>query len=322
MKPLRIFLISLIATAFLVAPMTHAQQPGKGSLSISPLIIESQVDPGKSTSREIIVRNGNSATYEVRFEAADVEIENGTHNVQFLPPVSKQNRLKSLASWLVPDGATTFTLSPGKQVIFPFHFVPPEQVASGDYYASLNFYYKPQGEQQTGNISVRQSLGCLLLVSVDGGGQAANAAPYTITPLTLTRKSNDTEVSLRFTNNTLRYAGVKPVITLKDPAGEIYYQKEGASKRIFPSEQAEVLHSFPNTYYAAKQPLTMFYTLWDREGKTKYYEETVPLQASSVPQPFEFSPTLIVLLGVAAFALLGVRVVYKSRKQPRKSKRR
>ena len=266
--PILFFLLALI-------PQAMAQ----GTISISPLIMEMEIEGDKSYVREIIVKNTNGIPYEVTFEAFDVEINPQNHNVSFLPPESKGNKQKSLASWIVPESPLQFVVNSGEAVPFRFSFAAPLDAVTGDYYGSLNFSYRPQAQVKNGNVQVRQSLGSLLLVGLNGTSVVEPSSPYHVSRLVLKRKAEETEVGVDFSNETLRFIHLKPLISLQDPTGEIYYQKEGLSKRVFPGEKASVLHSFPNIYLAAAQDLTLHYSLWDKGGDRKLYEEKMALDS-------------------------------------------
>lgn len=284
------------------------------TVSISPLIMEMEIEGDKSYVREIIVKNTNGIPYEITFEAFDVEINPQNHNVSFLPPESKGNRQKSLASWIVPESPTQFVVNPDEAVPFRFSFAAPLDAVAGDYYGSLNFYYRPQSQVKNGNVQVRQSLGSLLLVSLNGTNASAPTEPYNVSRLVLNRKAEETEVSVDFSNETLRFIHLKPLISLQDPTGEIYYQKEGLSKRVFPGEKAHVLHAFPNVYLAAAQDLTLHYSLWDKGGDRKLYQEKVPLDSLRSAAGFDTSRLREWLLIGAGILLVAAGGVYLRRR--------
>lgn len=276
--------------------------------------MEMEIENTKTYLRNVTVKNTNAVAYEISFEAFDVEIDPDTHNVKMLPTVSRGNTLRSLASWIIPSSEPTFVLQPGEEKIFEYRFSAPVDAQPGDYYGSLNFYYKPVGVEQNGNITVRQSLGSLLLVSLAGPTPISGIEPYTLSKLSLNRMSDKTEVALDVQNNTLRFIHVRPLITLKDVKGDIFFQKEGVSKRVFPGEKSSVVHFFPNVYLSTEEDLTLYYSLWDRQKKEKLYEEVVPLGplrgASASFDSFEW---LLLWGGGAILLVLAAACWYKHR---------
>lgn len=305
-------MFSFLAVVMLV-PLAQAQLAHR-SIEISPLIMEMEVDNSKSYVREILVKNKNAVAYEVTFEAFDVEIDPDTHNVKFLPTESKQNQMKSLASWIVPESPMQFVVNPDESIPFRFSFAAPLDAVAGDYYGSLNFYYRPQSQLKNGNVQVRQSLGSLLLVSLNGANESEPSEPYNVSRLVLNRRAEETEVSVEFSNETLRFVHLKPLVSLQDRTGEIYYQKEGLSKRVFPGEKANVLHSFPNIYLAAAQELTLHYSLWDKTGDRKLYQEKVPLDSLRSAAGFDSARLRGWLLIGAGVLLVAAGGVYLRRR--------
>jgi hypothetical protein len=299
-------LISLTAGVFWI-PSASAQQ---GSISISPLIMEMDVEKSTVYEREILVKNSNGVPYEVTFEAFDVEIDSMNHNISFLPPESKRNTQRSFASWIVPISPVQYVVAPGEKAAFRFQFQVPEGATPDDYYGSLNFYYRPVTQVQSGNVQVRQSLGSLLLVSLNGASETAPQSPYSISRLILNRKSEETQVSLDFTNETLRFVHLKPLISLKDAEGEIYFQKEGLSKRVFPGETSSIPHAFPNVYLAAAADLKLQYSLWDKKGEQKLYEEELSLDSLRSAAGFDVSQLRSWILIGAVVLLVAVFSVY------------
>lgn len=305
-----LLLLSLIFASYV--PKAFAQ----GAIEISPLILELEVERGTSYAKEVIVRNSNAVPYEISFESLDVEIDPQSHNVKFLSSESKNNQKKSLASWIVPGAPAPFQLGPGEERAFRFRLDLPAGIVAGDYYGSLNFYYKPLAQEQNGNVKVRQSLGCLMLVSLNGdAGAAVSSAPYDITRFFMRKNAQETEVSVDFMNNTLRFVQVKPLITLQTTAGEIYFQKEGRSKRIFPGEKSTIPHSFPNVYLDAEEPLEMHYSLWDKQGGTKHYEETVSLESLRTAPSGSFSGWRGLLVGSGGLVFCAMLVLYFVRRK-------
>lgn len=305
----RLLFLSFFLLPLVVARTPHpafAQQVNS-SISISPLIMEIEMENVQSYLKTIKVKNTNAVPYQITFEAFDVEIDPSTHNVKLLPATSKQNHAKSLASWMIPSGESTFVLQPKEEKIFEFQISAPVEALPGDYYGSVNFYYVPAESVKNGGIAIRQSLGCLLLVSLLGENPAMDQQPYDIAQVELQRGIQETEVSLQISNNTLRYVQVRPFLSIRDEKGEVFFQKNGASKRVFPGETTFVTDSFPSVYAAGEQ-MTLEYALWDRQKKLKLYEETIPLEVFR-GAPLPYFTGLRTGLQVAGGILLGV-IIY------------
>lgn len=254
----------------------------QGGVSITPLISDLDLSQGNSYQRNIRIRSVDDTDLQVDIEVFDVQIDHESHAVSFLPEESKQNTQKSLASWIQPFGEQSFVLESGSERTVSYQIVVPENAPPGNYYASVNFYYAVSGEREFGNVQVRQSIGSLVLVNVGGDNgtdeeKAQDERDFEVSDLTLSPNGEDTRVWVDFTNNTLRYVHLKPQLTIRDTKGEVYYQKQGKSKRVFPGQSFAFQESFPNTYMQAVDGLELEYALWDKQQDEKYFEQKVSL---------------------------------------------
>lgn len=275
-------LCSLLLTIVL-APLVSAQglDPGKGSITINPLVMDMKLEKGKQYDREIEVKNISSTDYSITFETFDVSIEPTSHNVSFLPKESKQNARKSLASWVKPVNELQFELPAGETVKYPLKIEIPAGVDSGDYFASLNFYFRDANKVVTpGSVSVRQSLGSLLLVGLNGGGPVESLSDYQFSDILMNPNGKTVGVSVQMTNDSLRYVQVKPQLSIWSDDGEMQYQSVGKLVRVFPGDTQTVAHAFPKAYLSSTEKLSMGYVLWGPEGKVKYYEGEVALETA------------------------------------------
>lgn len=314
-----------VLTILTIAPLTHAQVTS-GSISISPLTMELILEVGKSTDHRITVKNSFAVPYAISFEALDVEIASDTHSVKFLPPESKGNTTKSLASWVRPVGSSTFQLEPDQDKVFSFRLEPPQGISPGDFYASLNFYYQPvEAGESGGRVQVRQSLGSLILVSVAGTGTPATAAQdYTISEPRVSLLGDSVEVLTDVRNNTLRYIHLKPLLSVVSKEGNVVYQKDGKSKRVFPGEATVMEDTFPQSVVALAEGLTLKYSLRDARSQTSYFESSVSLDNLSaswlgvIRQSLLWITGALILIGLAVLMLRGGKGDVKPSKRKRK----
>lgn len=272
-------LLSAVFFCVQAVGFAHAQDLGRGTISVTPLIIELELDAGDTVEREIQVQNMNNVVYEISFESFDVEVERETHNVNFLPEASKQNVERSLASWVSPLGSSSLQLDVGEQLDFGFEIDVPELVAPGDYYSSLNFYYTPvDGQQGDGTVLVRQSLGVLLLLTVKGDGDiTAETVEFDFSGPQLRSDKDGVQLEVDIFNNSLRYVHLKPVLSLLTAAGETLFESEGSSKRVFPGERTTLGHEISAEQLVSGEALELHYAFWDRQGQTQYYQGKVLL---------------------------------------------
>jgi|CXWL01.1.fsa_nt_gi hypothetical protein len=306
MNSLRTLLLSLMAgTIFLSVPVVQAQ----GGISISPLISELEVVPGQSYEKVIQVTNKDVVPLEISIEPFDIEIQSETHGVTFLPESSRRNIPRSLAAWVDESKPASFVLEPGEQQPIELEIKVPDEANSGDYFASLNVYYRSTLASTQANILVKQSIGSLLLVSIASPGEIKAAAPtdYMAVGPTLGIGRELVSLTTELKNNTLRYIRVKPLVTVLDDKDTILYQREAPPKRVFPGENAEFAQDFPSKYLTLKEPLRSVILLASVDGAEQYFETTVDLteyQADYEVGKFPFDPVKVFLSAGAVIILI------------------
>lgn len=253
------------------------------AITVSPLILEFDIEEGKRYEHAFQVSNSFSSDYQIHFEAFDVEIEPESHNVEFLPEVSKRNVQKSLASWIKPRGEISFVLPSQLTRRFIVDIEVPRGIDTKDYYASVNFYFTALDQSSgEGVVQVRQSIGSLLLASMGDAGDVSSGeeTEYSFSDLSEEIQGDEVKVSVGIRNDSLRYVHLRPLLRILDQEGAVYFQSQGDSKRIFPGEFDELSHSFPLKYLGSSEPLHVSFQLWDRLGKKKYFEKEQPLESN------------------------------------------
>jgi hypothetical protein len=321
MKRLNLLFSTILSLSVLLGTVQYAMAQ-EGTISISPLINELSITHGQEYQREIEVKNVNTLqSYEITVIPFDISVDPDSHNVSFFPEESKQNELRSLASWVVFDENESFSVSPGEVQTISYHLEIPETVRAGDYYAAFNVYFDLIGNQErvNGGVEVRQSIGSLLLVTLSKNGEVEGVSfqDLVFSELTLEQTADEVVVNLNVLNNLLNYLNVEPMIEITDRSGETFFKQQGLAKRIFPGESTEVVHSFPVSYAQSQQPLVMNYALLAKAQNEKLYESRVEIGA---PVPFltrvtEIKYVLIVSIGIIVLILTGVTYRRKKRKK-------
>jgi len=318
-------LIGLVLSCVWTMGVSQARAAnGEGGININPLIMELSLVPGKSYDHKVTVSNSSKVSdFIVNAEAFDVAIEPETHNVKFFDDASKKNVNKSLAAWIVPESDLALLVESKEVKEYHFKIEVPAEAQSGNYYASVNFYFEAKGQQtKFGNVKVRQSIGTLMLVNVGSEGEEelhGAALDYEMSALELVPGEEETNLVINFFNNGLKYIHLRPLIQIVDAAGEVYYQKEGSSLRVFPGDKSTIESAFPNSYLAKANELTLNYSLVDKEKGDKYYEKALALSVLgdgrvvmdgfSVVETFKW----LVLFSVM-FTVLYVLLLWKSRR--------
>ena len=275
MKTFLSVLVTFLAMS-LMSLVSPVQAQG-GSITVSPLHLDAAFEAGQKAEKEIVVKNINDQAFSIGLELADVEIDPATHNVRFLPPSSLKNSQRSLASWISPKTSMPFVLEPGEERAVTVQIAVPRGIESGDYYASLNFSFQPVEAGKVRMVQVKQSVGALLLASVSGI-DGAEAELLQEVSFEVDSRGDETWVKASLQNAGLRYIQAKSQLKLSGGMGDVYYLKEGASQRIFPGEEVKYESSLPSHLLTEKPLMTLTYSLWDKDGQTKFYEKAISVR--------------------------------------------
>lgn len=299
-------------------PKVSAQED-LGSVSVTPLIVEISQEPGQTYEQEIVVRNTNGRVMEVVAEAFDVEIEPVSHNVRFLPESSRGNQQRSLASWLeFPE--EPFRLAPGETESFSVQVVAPSIANPGDYYASINFYYSPiDADQDDGTVKVRQSIGSLVLLQLSGE-EVAETDDYVFSDVRMEPSGDNVKVLVSASNDTLRYAHIRPQLTIFDEGGEVYYQSLGAITRVFPGETLDISHRFPREYLDSIIPLTLKVDLQGQTADTLYYSREISLVDADSSSMMASPNVIAIVIIIAVLFLISCWYLKKRQSASQKTK--
>ncbi|MCI0479445.1 hypothetical protein L0Y59_02775 [Candidatus Uhrbacteria bacterium] len=150
------FLVSSFALLFLFAADASA-------FTVSPVIVDIGVEPGKSTQGALTVMNDGerTRTYYVSVQKFVAQGEEG--HQEFLPEEDRTG----LASWIVPQ-AKSITLGPKESAEFTYAVVVPEGAEPGGHYAALFFSSLPETLDEDSSVGMGAKTGVLFLLKVPG----------------------------------------------------------------------------------------------------------------------------------------------------------
>jgi hypothetical protein len=129
-------------------------------VSISPVRVELAGDPGGTVEGKFEVYNNEreTKTFFTSYQNFDTEDETGTP--RFL---SSQ---EGLATWI--SAASKVTVAPGQRVQVPFKVAIPRDAEPGGYFSAIFISTVPPEDADSGQISLGQRVGTLLLLRVNG----------------------------------------------------------------------------------------------------------------------------------------------------------
>lgn len=159
--------LSLLVVGLLVVPSkAHAVTSSTGSgqaLEIGPPVINLSVDPGKTVTTQISLRDVSSTSLLVNGQINDfiASGEDGTPKILLDGTTSPY----SFKAWVAP--LTSLTLQPKQIKTLTVSISVPANASPGGYYGVVRFTGTPPGLDGTG-VSLAASLGSLILLTVNG----------------------------------------------------------------------------------------------------------------------------------------------------------
>ena len=145
-----IFLIALVAAA--LVPVSSS------ALTVSPVRLELNADPGQNISGEYRVTNDTTSPRTYYSVAENFRAQDDTGVPQFVREET------GLASWV--SGPESITLAPFETKIIPYSIAVPNDAKPGGYFAAQFWASKPQ--VAAGGNTVGYRLGVLMLLRVNG----------------------------------------------------------------------------------------------------------------------------------------------------------
>lgn len=232
----------IFAGALLFHPLLGvAQTTGTAQgLTISPFLLERQLNKGETLNDTIEVSNTTGRTLPISIVVEDFQPVGDNGQEQFLPAGQGDPRY-SLSSWITIQNSPKLVLGPNERTNVDFSITPPADAEDGGHYGAIMFSF--QGASVNGSaVQVTQQLGAILLVKlgkVTEDGDIAQFGPehsfYEYPPVTFTTRFKNTgnvHVQPRGSINIYNMFGKETASVLVNPDA---LNVLPSSERIFPS---------------------------------------------------------------------------------------
>ncbi|MBU1032663.1 DUF916 domain-containing protein [Patescibacteria group bacterium] len=159
---LRSALFSLIGVSGLFG-LLFFHTPIVRAITVSPVIVDLEIDPGKSTQGSLHITNSTekTATYYLNVQNFVAQGEEGHQD--FLP----EGELFGLASWITPE-TESVTLEPNESGDFRYVVNVPQDAEPGGHYAAVFFSTRPASAEEGSSVGVGAKTGILFLLRVAG----------------------------------------------------------------------------------------------------------------------------------------------------------
>jgi hypothetical protein len=157
----------IILCAGTVSAVTTGTDSSGQALEISPPVITLSVDPGKTVTTQINIRDISPTKLVVTGQINDFVAagEDGTPKLLIDEKDQIEDNPYSMKTWIAP--INSLTLNPKEIKKLPITINVPANAAPGGYYATVRFTASAPGIDSSG-VALSASLGSLLLVKVNG----------------------------------------------------------------------------------------------------------------------------------------------------------
>lgn len=159
-------LLSLIIVGYCFISQVRAALPGEG-LTISPPILEIELNPGESKTNIIRISNPTSSIVQAYPKVMDFKAKGETGEPAFIEQ-DERNSSYSLAKWITFE-ETKIALAPEQVKEFRYTISVPSNAEPGGHYGAVFFVSEPpEKESQSSQVSLSTMIGSLVLVKVPG----------------------------------------------------------------------------------------------------------------------------------------------------------
>jgi hypothetical protein len=158
------FLFSMIfGSGNLAFAQTDASRPSQG-LSISPFILERQMDKGQTLKESIEVTNTTDRTLPIDISLNDFAAQGDNGQQTFIEP-GEGDQTYSLSKWITVSNNPKFVLKAGEKTQIDFSITAPQTAENGGHYGAVVFSFS--GAPVEGSaVQVSQKIAAIILVKL------------------------------------------------------------------------------------------------------------------------------------------------------------
>lgn len=242
------------------------------SLTLTPAVLEAQVQRGATYANSFILMNSTDARLRVHCSLNDYWYDENNRRITGRPGTLP----RSASSW-IQFSSTELVLEPHSSTSVKFVISVPQDAAGG-YYTSPTFETEAVDEPPARGISTSQTKikirfqGLLLLTTTDATEYNVEIMGVQISPPTASRSL---EVNVDVRNRSTTHTRVGGMFALLDPSGKLAGRGKIKEKRFLPGERNTLKTAWVgglasghyravvtlNYERAGAEPLTIFYEL-------------------------------------------------------------
>lgn len=175
-KQLLVGVFSGAMVLFAISPNVLAQATASQGLTISPFLLERQMQKGETTEEIIDITNTSSRALPVDVTVNDFYPQGDNGEPVFLD-AGKGDSHYSLSSWLKIESNPKPILQPGEKTSINFSITPPINAEDGGHYGALLFTFQG-GSAEGSAVAVTQKLGAIILVKLGKATTGGNVSEF------------------------------------------------------------------------------------------------------------------------------------------------
>jgi hypothetical protein len=199
-----LFFIFNFSTAF--AANSQVSNPNSQIFSVSPVIINVPLSPGKTYKHELFVHNLTNQPLPIRANLSDFE-STGEEGGYTFPDI----KTNPLLSWITLSDHEMI-LSPQEKKKILLTITTPQSIPLGGYHGML--FFEPVLTTQQDTTQVISRIGVLMLANVGVPDPHAKKAEIVTFSPDLLHKESSIPLLLRVKNVSLHYFTAKPILTI------------------------------------------------------------------------------------------------------------
>lgn len=301
-------LITFVFFIFLALPHTGYTQKtipsieekpylSQDALSISPFIIEEQMEKGQTIERKIEIRNISNKPLPITMSINDFVPAGTKGQVRFLDTNEQSDEKFSLTSWINVTEQPKFIIPPLGLTTVKFSITAPIGAEPGTHYGGLLFSYNDQTIVPGGS-KVTQKLGALVIINLGKADEQGKITNFEVNKDWQTAK--DLEFNFIFQNTGKTRLIPKGEIDIRNifgkSIGHAYINRDG--NMVLPRGERNFVTKLEKPF------LFGYYTAdgWVQFGN--------PLKEERVSMHFWFFPTRLIGILIGVLALLIPLIIF------------
>jgi hypothetical protein len=294
--------------------IARAQSAPSQGLSITPFLLERQMNKGDTLNEIIDITNTSNVTMPVDVQVSDFYPQGDNGQPVYVDPGLGDPRY-SLSKWITIISNPKPVLAPGQETSINFNITPPADADDGGHYGALLFSSEQQSPNGTGS-AVIQKVAAIILVQLGKASPAGSISEfqtehgfYEYPPVTFVT---------RFDNTGNVHVAPRGGISIYNMFGKkvgIALVNENANN-VLPSSE-RVFDSDWNTRYAFGRYTALVQLVYDQSGTvvsatTSFW--IIPWRTTLVFGLILFILILIVVYGIKSYNRWLIKKIYGAKK--------